>query len=108
MSSIRERVSDSLRIPKRDMSVLVVAAMLAIFALAMINSIIPAYHEQQAMQDRKAELQTEVDGLAKEQDRLKDEIEALDDPYYIANWLIENYRYRMAPMPEETATTERG
>ena len=97
MSSVRESIRESLRMQGRDYSLIAVAAMFAIFGLAMSNSVIPNYHEQHALEARKAELEQQVRDARAENARLEDEIEALDDPYYMAQWLRTHLGYRDVP-----------
>lgn len=104
MSSVRESIRESLRMQGRDYSLIAVAVMFVIFGLAMSNSVIPNYHEQQALEKRKAGLEQQVEDARAENDRSRDEIEALDDPYYMAQKLVEVYKYRYAT-PEVSAET---
>lgn len=97
MPSVRE----SLRMESRDYSLLAVAAMFVIFGLAVSNSIIPNYHEQQSLERRRIELQRGVEAAKAENARIQDEIEALDDPYYMADWLRTKLGYRDAPAQVE-------
>ncbi|MCB9933188.1 MAG: hypothetical protein H6841_07200 [Planctomycetes bacterium] len=94
MSSVRE----SLRMESRDYSLLAVAVMFVIFGLAVSNSVIPNYHEQQSLEKRKTELQRNVEAAKAENARIADEIEALDDPYYMADWLRTKLGYRDVPV----------
>lgn len=98
-TSLRE----SLRVHTRDYSLLMVAAMFVIFGLAVSNSVIPNYHEQQTLSKRRAELQREVEEAKARNAARQSEINALEDPYYIAQWMIERYHWRRAPQAE-TAT----
>lgn len=95
-TSLRE----SLRVHTRDYSLLMVAAMFVIFGLAVSNSVIPNYHEQQTLAKRRAELQREVEEAKARNAARQSEINALEDPYYIAQWMIERYHWRRAPQPE--------
>lgn len=97
MASMRESIRDSLRMQGRDYSLIAVAVMFAIFGLAMSNSVIPNYHEQHALEARKTELEKQVQAARDENARLEDEIEALDDPYYMAQWLRSHLGYHDAP-----------
>lgn len=100
MSSRRSSLRDSLRMPTRDYSLVVVAAMFVIFGLAFTNNIIPNYHELQALNQRRDDLKQHADEAQAENDRLKDEIDALDDPYYQAEVLVRDWHYRYA-RPED-------
>ena len=81
----------------QDHSLLLVAAMLVVFGLSMTNQVIPAFHEHNAIERDKAELESEISKVTREIERTQDEIEALDDPYHVASVLIHEYRYRRAP-----------
>lgn len=100
----RKSIRESLRMEGRDWSLLGVAAALAAFGLALHNSIIPNYHEQQAMLKRSAELKQELDRARQTGARLQDEIDALDDPYYLSAEMIDKYHWRYAsPPPSSTS-----
>lgn len=105
-ASLRE----SIRAHTRDYSLLVVAAMFVVFGLAVSNSVIPSYHEQEALAKRRAELQREVEAAKARNAERQSEIDALEDPYYIAQWMIERYHWRRAPQaatPQPDATVQR-
>jgi cell division protein FtsB len=87
---------ESLRIESRDYSLLAVAVMFVVFGLAVSNSVIPNYHEQQALEKRHAELKQQIQRTQAENLRIADEIEALDDPYYMAQTMIEKFGYTHA------------
>ncbi|MEZ5991572.1 MAG: hypothetical protein R3E76_04395 [Planctomycetota bacterium] len=108
MSSRRESLRDSLRMESRDYSLVVVAVMFVIFGLAFTNAVIPNYHEQQALEKRRAELKQQVEKSRTENARLADEIEALDDPYYQAEILVREWHYRRAEPQVEVAEPELG
>lgn len=93
---------ESLRVVTRDYSLVVVAVMFAIFGVAANNSIIPSYHELQEMRERRTEMRAAVKESRERNEHLQDRIDALDDPYYIARWMIENLHYQPAdPVVEE-------
>lgn len=96
MSSRRESLRESLRMEPRDYSLVVVAAMFVIFGLAFTNNVIPNYHEQHALEKRSAELKQQVEKARSENERIQDEIDALDDPYYQAEVLVRDWHYRRA------------
>ncbi|MBZ0135396.1 MAG: hypothetical protein K8I27_03350 [Planctomycetes bacterium] len=87
---------ESMRMEGRDYSLIAVAVMFVIFGLGVSNSVIPNYHEQQALETRQVELQSLVDHQADENARIEDEIQALDDPYYMAQVLVEKFGYTHA------------
>lgn len=89
----------------RDYSLIAVAAMFVIFGLAFSNSIIPNYHRQQAVEERRAELQQQVKAAQTENARLQDEIYALDDPYYMAQKMVQEFKYTYAPPKEQAKET---
>jgi hypothetical protein len=97
MDSRRKSLRESLRMDGRDYSLIAVAAMFVIFGIAFSNAIIPNYHEQQALEKRRAELKQQVKTTEAANARVQNEIEALDDPYYMAQWLRANLGYRDAP-----------
>ena len=107
MSSRRQSLRESLRMNTRDYSLIVVAAMFVIFGLAFTNNIIPNYHEQQALERRRAELKQQVEAAKGENDNIRDEIEALDDPYYQAEVLVRDFHYRYAAPEAETTKDEK-
>lgn len=112
MASIRESVRESMRAGRRDFSLLAAAGVLALFGFAAAHTVFPNYHELQALEKRKSELQRQVDTAKGENARLKDEIEALDDPYYLAAEMVSRYRWRYpalpAPAPKDPATAKPG
>jgi hypothetical protein len=71
--------------------------MFVIFGLAFSNSIIPNYHRQQALEARRAEVQQKVKETQAANARIQDEIDALDDPYYMAQKMVQEFRYTYAP-----------
>ena len=85
----------------RDYSLIAVAAMFVIFGLAFSNAVIPNYHEQQALEKRRVELKLQLETTKTANARIQDEIEALEDPYYMAQWLRTNLGYRNAPQVVE-------
>ena len=93
---------ESLRMEGRDYSLIAVAVMFMIFGLGVSNSVIPNYHEQQALEQRKRHLTELVDKQQADNARIEDEILALDDPYYMAQTLIENFGYTHAPVSVES------
>jgi hypothetical protein len=97
MDSRRKSLRESLRMDGRDYSLVAVAAMFVIFGLAFSKAIIPNYHEQQALEKRRAELKQQLEATETANARVQNEIEALDDPYYMAQWLRANLGYRDAP-----------
>jgi hypothetical protein len=98
MASVRESIRDSLRTHGRDYSLLAVAGMLVVFGLAVNNHVIPNFHEQQALEKRLNQLKTEVRNSQAELARIKDEAAALDDPYYMAWYMVEHYHWRYPPV----------
>ena len=88
---------ESARFEGRDYSLIAVAVMFVIFGLGVSNSVIPNYHEQQALETRKVDLQKMVEKQGAENARIQDEILALDDPYYMAQTLVEKFGYTHAP-----------
>ncbi|MBX3474047.1 MAG: hypothetical protein KF754_06655 [Planctomycetes bacterium] len=99
----RKSIRESLRMEGRDWSLLAAAAALVAFGLALNNSIIPNYHEHQAMLKRHTELKQQLEVARQEGAQLQDEIDALDDPYYLSSEMIEKYHWRYAP-PATPAT----
>ena len=79
---------------------IVVAAALVLSGLVVTGTVIPNYHELQQAEKRNSEIKAELKAAQSENDTLKDQIEALEDPYYIAEVLVEEYRYRY-PQPGE-------
>jgi cell division protein FtsB len=104
MDSRRKSLRESLRIEPRDYSLVAVAAMFVIFGLAFSNSVIPNYHRQQSLEARRAELQQQVNATKNQNARIEDEILALDDPYYMAQKLINDLKYTYAP-PKDSGQT---
>ncbi|MHC4839461.1 MAG: FtsB/FtsL family cell division protein [Planctomycetota bacterium] len=100
MGSSRKSIRDSIRRYSRDYSLIVVAGALLLSGLAVSKSVIPNYHEMQQAERRNQEIKADVAAAQAENDRLKDQIEALEDPYYIAEILVEEYKYRY-PEPGE-------
>lgn len=92
--SARESIRESLRIVTRDYSLVGVAIMFVIFGLALSNNVIPNYHELQELTQRKEEVSKQVETARKENETLQDQINALDDPYYITQWMVDNLNYR--------------
>ncbi len=90
-------IRESLRMERRDWSLLAAAAALALFGLAVNNSIIPNYHEQQAVMKRHSELKQQLQAAQHEAAQLRDEIDALEDPYYLADTMVNKYHWRFAP-----------
>jgi hypothetical protein len=105
MASVRQSIRDSLRTHGRDYSLLAVAAMLVAFGFAVNSHIIPNFHEQQALEKRLNQLKTDVRNSQAELERLKDETAALDDPYYMAWYMVEYYHWRYPPT-KPTATIQ--
>ena len=101
MSSERKSIRESLRMEGRDYSLIAVAVMFVIFGLGVSNSVIPNYHEQHALEKRKAELKRNLQEAKDETAAIEDEIDALDDPYYMAQWLRSHLGYRDAPVVVE-------
>jgi hypothetical protein len=95
--SLRQSIRDSLRIGPRDFSLLFAAAVVAALALALNNSILPDFREQQALEQRLDKLKREVAETRREGRQLRGEAAALEDPYYIAAWLVERYHWRYPP-----------
>ena len=94
-------VAESVRMEGRDYSLIAVAVMFVIFGLGVSNSVIPNYHEQQALEKRRVELEQQVEKQKDENARIEDEIFALDDPYYMAQVLVEKFGYKHAPATVE-------
>jgi hypothetical protein len=96
-------IRESLRMEGRDWSLLAAAAALALFGIALSKSIIPAYHEQAAIEKRRAELRIELDKAKQQSEALRSEADAMDDPYYLARVLIEKYGWRYGPPVQPAA-----
>lgn len=94
--------SDSMR-TDHDYSLLAVAAMLVVLAFAVSQHVIPNYHELQALERRHKALKKAVHDQQRANATLQDQIDALDDPYYLAEYLVEHYGWRRAPMQLEHA-----
>lgn len=92
---------ESLRMEGRDYSLIAVAVMFVIFGLGVSNSVIPNYHEQQSLETRKNQLVEQVQDQKDENARIQDETLALDDPYYMAEVLVEKFGYKHAPVSIE-------
>lgn len=102
--SARQSIRDSMRFEGRDWSLLAAAGALALFGLAVNNSILPNYHEQQGAHRRLGELQRQHHAAAAESERLRDEILSLEDPYYLAEQMVTVYRWRYAPPNPDVRT----
>ncbi len=100
MASSRKSIRDSIRHYSRDYSLIVVAVALGISGLVVNGTVIPNYHEMQATEEHNAALKAEVDAARAENEKLKDQILALDDPYYISEVLVNEYKWRY-PKPGE-------
>lgn len=95
----RKSIRESLRMEGRDWSLLAAAGALVVFGLAVHNSIVPGYHEHQAILKRNAELKQQLQQAKDEGARLQDEIDAMDDPYYLAQRMIDDYGWHYPPPP---------
>lgn len=100
MASSKKSIRDSIRHYSRDYSLVVVAAALLLSGLVVKATVIPNYHEMQAVEKRNSDLKADVQAAQDESDRLKDVILALDDPYYISEVLVNEYKWRY-PKPGE-------
>lgn len=94
MSSSGKSFRESLRVVTRDYSLVVVAVMFVIFGVAVSNSVIPNYHELQRVEKRRASVSGQLEEERAENEKLRDQVDALDDPYYVAQWMVENLSYR--------------
>ncbi|MBE7490817.1 MAG: hypothetical protein HS108_03495 [Planctomycetes bacterium] len=99
----RKSIRESLRMEGRDWSLLAAAGALVVFGLAVHNSIVPGYHEHQAILRRHAELKQQLQQAKDEGARLQDEIDAMDDPYYLAQRMMDEYGWHYAPPPQAEA-----
>jgi len=97
--SQRTSIRESMRMEGRDWSLIAAAGALVIFGLAVNNSIIPNYHEHQALIKRSNELKQQLQQAKDAGARLKDETEAMDDPYYMAQKMIDDYGWHYPPPP---------
>lgn len=86
----------------KDWSLLTVAAMLIAFGVVFSGQIIPSWHELQAVEKRRAELKQQLASAESRNESLRDEIDALQDPYYVAAVLLQEYNYQRV---EETPRT---
>lgn len=100
MASSRKSIRDSIRHYSRDYSLIVVAAALVLAGLVVNGTVIPNYHEMQETEKHNAALKAEVDAAQAENEKLKDQILALEDPYYISQVLVDEYKWRY-PKPGE-------
>ncbi|HRJ79941.1 MAG: hypothetical protein HPKKFMNG_02452 [Planctomycetes bacterium] len=82
------------RQPASRSSLLLVAAMLAALGILLSNSIIPNYHEHQDCLKRAAGLEATLEQRRETVERLQGEIDALSDPYYLAQILPSRYNFR--------------
>ncbi|MDC1142053.1 hypothetical protein OAU50_03100 [Planctomycetota bacterium] len=96
----KKSIRDSIRHYSRDYSLIVVAVALVLSGFAVMRGVIPNDHELKQAEVRNAEIKAEVAAAQAENDKLKDQIEALEDPYYIAEVLVDEYKYRY-PKPGE-------
>ena len=97
MDSARDSLAALNTRPGRDWSFLVVALMMVVFGLALTRQVIPAWHEQRAIEHRRAVLIQQVDAAAARKAVMQENIDAFDDPYYVAWHLRQNYGYRPKP-----------
>ncbi|MBX3460469.1 MAG: hypothetical protein KF696_10990 [Planctomycetes bacterium] len=86
-----------------DYSMVAVAAMALVFVYALSQHVIPNYHELQAMERHHKALKRHVAEQREANAVLQDQIEALDDPYYLAEHMIAHYGWRRAPQQLEHA-----
>jgi cell division protein FtsB len=93
MARKRQSLRESIRVGT-DYSLLVAAAMLVILGIAVSRLVVPNYHEQQAIEARRDALQHEVADLKRLNKDLRDEIDSLEDPYYVAYLLVSAYGWR--------------
>lgn len=90
-------VRDSMRAGGRDWSLLLAAVALIALGLAVSNSIVPNYRELEELSLRRDALRRQLHQATQESERLQDNIGALEDPYYVAQTMIEVYHWRYAP-----------
>lgn len=94
MDSSRESAGLSGRRLGRDWSYLLVALMMVVFGLALSREVIPAWHELRAIEHRRAVLKQQVSAAVTRKALLMENIDAFDDPYYLAWHLRQHYGYR--------------
>ncbi|MCC6573784.1 MAG: hypothetical protein IT462_08335 [Planctomycetes bacterium] len=94
MQSARDSIANSSRMGRFDASPWIAALMLIALGIVISNQILPAWHEQQALAQRNRQLAEQVEAAKAEALRIEDEIEALNDPYYVAAILVADYNYR--------------
>ncbi len=89
---------DSVRTAVHDYSLLVAAGVLVLFGYALSQHVIPNYHELKALELRRDDVRKQVEQQAAVNERLRDEISALEDPYYLAGELVNRYHWRYPPL----------
>lgn len=94
MHSARDSINGSGRLWRFDASPWIAALMLIALGIVISNQILPAWHEQQALAYRNRELSRQVEEAKAQAQRIQDEIDALNDPYYVAAVLVAEYNYR--------------
>lgn len=108
MSASGKSFRESLRVATRDYSLVVVAIMFVIFGVVVSNNVIPNYHELQQLEKRRDSVEEQVEQERTANGKLQDQIDALDDPYYISQWMVENLNYRpVEPVVEGEETVEK-
>lgn len=95
--------SESIRGTGHDFSLLAAAAVLVIFAYTVSQHVIPNYHELKALEQRRDDLRVEVAKQKKQNSETREEIDALDDPYYVAWMLVKDYGWRYPELQLEPA-----
>ncbi len=106
MARRRTSLRESVRTAVHDYSLLLAAALLVLFGYALSQHVIPNYHELKELEHRRDELKRGVAAEKAENERLRDQISALDDPYYLAGELVTKYRWRYPPLSDEALQYE--
>ncbi|MCC7510719.1 MAG: hypothetical protein IT464_15255 [Planctomycetes bacterium] len=101
MAKRRTSLRESIRTGGHDYSLLAVAAMILVFGYALSQHVIPNYHELQSIERRHKETRGKVSDQKAENAKLEDQTQALDDPYYLAQIMVERYKWRYAPLQVE-------
>lgn len=102
----RRTSSESTRSAGQDFSMLAAAAVLVILSYAVSQHVVPNYHELKALEQRRDGLRAEVAKQRQQNAETREEIEALDDPYYVAWMLVKSYGWRYPELQLERARDE--
>jgi cell division protein FtsB len=105
MARRRESLRESIRTAVHDYSLVAVAAMVAMLGYAVSEHVIPNYHELKALEQRRDQLKHDLAAQKEANERLRGEIAALEDPYYLTELLITKYKWRPAPLQVEQPST---